>query len=493
MVAYIKSFRGQDYLVPPRLTDLFEKDHVCYLVESLVDGLDFSDFDERYSGVGHPAYHPRIMLKLLIMASVDSIRSSRRIAKSAQQDVVYIFLAEKTQPDFRTISDFRKDNKELVKRVFLQINRFALERGLIDLSHLMVDGTTIKANANDDKNIDLKTIEKLEKYIDELIEEGIKVDEEEDEVYGERGMHQLPESLNTGEKRKRIVQEIVKEINNQNKTGREEIKENLHDLKQEIKNNGINKYSFTDPDSRFMLNKKGKIELSYNAQLVTDKNGMIVSNTVVQDCHDRHQLLPNIQQVEKSYGSLPTGTIITTDGLYLSPDITKLSKFDLYMPTYGMQKLTKNKFDKINFDYSEEKDIYICPMSKILEMKSITKDKTYGQILNYRCNDCKSCPHKKECCKDKSFRTITAFPHTKIVNRIKKKMQSPKGKKIYSLRKQTVELSFADIKHNKKFRNFLLRGIEKTKIEFNLACIAHNLVKINNKLRKNKRNQIIAS
>jgi len=495
-MAYIKSFRGQDYLVPPRITDLFSKDHACYLIQQITDGLDYEKFDDMYSGAGHPAYHPRIMLKLLLMASVDGMRSSRRIAKNAQENVVYIFLAEKTQPDFRTISDFRKNNKELMKSLFVFINKFALENDLIDLSYLMVDGTTIKANANNDKNLDLKTIEKLEKYIDELIEEGIKVDEKEDEVYGDRGMHQLPESLNTNEKRKMAVQNIVKEINKSMKKGKEEvqeIKEELQDIKKVMKEKGIKKYSFTDPDSRFMLNKKGKIELSYNAQLVTDRNGMIVSNDVVQDCHDRHQLLPNIANVEEYYGSLSSGTKISTDGLYLSPDITQLSKFDLYMPVYGMQKLKKNKFDKINFSYDEKKDIYKCPMNKILEMKSKTKDKTYGHVLNYRCNDCKSCPHKKECCKDKSFRTITSFPHTKIVNRIKKKMQSREGKNIYKLRKQTVELSFADIKHNKKFRSFLLRGIEKTKIEFDLVCIAHNIVKIHNKLRKNKGNQIIAS
>jgi len=178
-MAYIKSFRNQNYILPPNITDLFSENHVCYLIEQITDDLNYSEFDEKYAGAGHPAYYPRIPLKLLLMASVDGVRSSRRIAKQSSENVVYIYLSEKTQPDFRTISDFRKDNKKLLKNVFLQLNKFALEKGLIDLSHIFTDGTSVKANANNRKTIDKETLEKLSKYIDEVIEEGIKVDEEE--------------------------------------------------------------------------------------------------------------------------------------------------------------------------------------------------------------------------------------------------------------------------------------------------------------------------
>ena len=491
-MSYIKSYRNQNYLLPPKITDLFSKDHVCYLIEQITDSLDYSAFDVKYSGPGGPAYHPRINLKLLLMGSVDGIRSSRKIAKNAQENMVYIYLAEKTSPDFRTISDFRKDNKELVKNVFKQLNLFALEEGLIDLSHLMVDGTTIKANANDNKNLSKEVIEKLEKYIDKLVEEGIKVDEQEDKLYDNRGMHQLPEEFNSSEKRKQVVRKIVDEINNSMKEGDKEkvdqIKKGLQSLKKVMKERGLKKYSLTDPDSRFMLNKKGKVELSYNAQLVVDKNGLILSNDVVQDCEDRHQLLLNIARVEQDFGQLPEGTKVSADGLYLSKDIIVLDdqKFDLYMPVYGMVKENKNRFDKVNFKYDEENDQYICPEDKILKLKYRTKDRRYGSLLTYACADCQTCPYKRACSKNNDFRTITALPHDKLVNRIKEKMQTPEGKETYKLRKQTVEPAFGDIKHNKKLRDFLLRGVEKVKIEFDLGCVAHNLVRINNLIKGKK-------
>jgi len=152
-------------LLPPSLEDIISEDHVCYLIEQIAEQLDYSEFDKKYAGAGHPAYHPRINIKLLLMANVDGIRSSRRIANNAQENVVYIYLAERTNPDFRTISDFRKDNRDLIKNVFREVNMFALKHGLIDLSHLMIDGTTIKANANNQRILDRKTLDKIDKYI----------------------------------------------------------------------------------------------------------------------------------------------------------------------------------------------------------------------------------------------------------------------------------------------------------------------------------------
>lgn len=219
-MAYITSFKNQNYLLPLNITDLFSEDHACYLIEQIAEQLDYSEFDKKYAGAGHPAYHPRINIKLLLMANVDGIRSSRRIAKNAQENVVYIYLAEKTNPDFRTISDFRKDNRRLIKNVFREVNMFALEYGLIDLSHLMIDGTTVKANANNQRILDRETLRKLDKYIDKIIEEGIKVDDEEDKIYGERGMHELPEEFTGSERRKPIVRKIVNEINKSIKEGK---------------------------------------------------------------------------------------------------------------------------------------------------------------------------------------------------------------------------------------------------------------------------------
>ena len=148
-MSYIKSFPNQNYLIPPNLTDLFSEGHVCFLLEQIAGEMDYSEFDQKYAGAGHPAYHPRILVKLIVMAQVDSIRSSRKIAKAARENVVYIYLTEKTRPDFRTINEFRKANGKLIRNVFRELNTFAYEEGLMDLSHLSTDGTILEANSND--------------------------------------------------------------------------------------------------------------------------------------------------------------------------------------------------------------------------------------------------------------------------------------------------------------------------------------------------------
>lgn len=469
-MAYIKSFPGQDYLFPPRLTDMFSENHVCYLIQQITSELDFSSFDEKYAGAGHPAYHPRIPLKILLMAGVDGIRSSRKMAKSSCENAVYIYLSEKTIPDFRTISDFRKVNKDLLKQVSLHLTEFAIDKGLIDLSQLNIDGTTIKANANNKKNVAKETLDKLSRYIDEQIEEGIKVDDEEDKIYGDLGINQLPKDLDNEEKRKPFVKQMVDKINQamkeKNNEKVKEIKENINDIKEKLEEKKQGKYSPTDPDSRFMLNKKGGTELGYNSQLVVDKNGIIVYNDVVQEVVDKSQLVPNIDKLEKDIGKLPEGTKIVADpGYEKASAIKELDDrgFDVYVP--------ERETDKSKFYYDENTDVYISPNGEILRRTYTYFVKKYKRVMTvYRG------------IVDGEEREIHALPEHKVMFRIREKLKTDEGKHVFGLRKQTVEPCFGDIKENRKFRSFNLRGIEGVKNEFSLACTAHNLVRINNML-----------
>ena len=496
-MAYIQSYKNQNYLIPPKITDLFSENHVCYLIDKLADEMDYSEFDQKYAGAGHPAYHPRIMIKLLMMAHIDGMRSSRRIAKNSQENVVYIYLAEKTQPDFRTISEFRKENLKLVKSVFREVNTFALEEGMIDLSHLSPDGTIIKANANDFKTINKKKIEIIDKWIDRYLDEAIKVDEEEDKLYEERSIHEMPPGLIDPKKRETKVRELARKIKESMKQKDvkklEEIKEELHNVKHFMEENELNKFSFTDPDAQYMKSKKGRIELSYNAQLTTDKNGLIVANDVVQECDDRNQLLSGIEQVEQNHGTLPSGTIITADpGFENGPALAKLEErgFDLLVPGKNMGPETEpKKFAKANFTYDEEKNQYVCPEGKILTNRGKYMHSQYQReitIYSADFNDCQVCPNRQTCCKSQKKRVIHALPENAMFHRIRNKLETEEGKTIYAVRKKTVERSFGDIKHNKGFRRFLLRGLEKVKIEFNLVSIAHNLVMINNIMNKRR-------
>jgi len=158
----------------------------------------------------------------------------------------------------------------------------------------------------------------------------------------------------------------------------------------------------------------------------------------------------------------------------------------VYVP--GKNMLTEpKKFAKASFKYDEEKDIYLCPNDKPLSRRGKylhSQKKIPMTIYSAGLSDCRACLNRQACCKNQKKRTIHALPEDCLFHRIKKKLGTIKGKAIYNLRKQTVERSIGDIKYNKNFRGFLLRGLKKVKIELNLACIAHNLVLINNRLTK---------
>ena len=473
------------------------------MVERIVEGLDYSKFDMKYAGRGRPAYHPSVLLKVLLMGYMDSIRSSRRLAKNANESFVYVYLAERLSPDFRTICRFRAENPDIVQQVFSDICQFALEHKFLDLSHLLSDGSTIKANANKDVCINEKILKKIERNIDRWIKEGIKIDEEEDKIYGDRGYHELPGELCDPEKRNEIAKKIADEVNksmkkDHDKKKLEEIKK-IQDKHSVLKNflGDQKKMSFTDPDSRIMKNKKGNTEFCYNVQSVVDnKHQLIVGNSVTQDAHDRFSIEPNVKLVEEEFGLLPPGTKISFDaGCQKGTAIINLDKkgFDIYTPPYGSQK--KNPFAKINFEYDEQQDVYICPENKTLRNVGMTFNKKRNStdiIYKAELSDCRTCPKWGMCAKNSKARRIQALPSDKIMNRIKMKMQTEMGKDIYRNRKK-VEKAFGDIKENKGFRQFMLRGLEKVKTEWTLVCAVYNLRIIHNLLmtRKNELSKTI--
>src|SRR3989344_1748988 len=191
-MSYIQSFKGQTWLMPPNIEELIPEDHICFLVESFVESLDLSSFDQQYAGAGHPAYHPRVLLKLMVIGILDKVRSSRMLARSARENIVYMYLAEKLNPDFRTISDFRKNNPNLVKEAFKHTITLAKQEGLIDLSYLSTDGTKVKANASNKKMLTREELSFLLNFVDKELEEWSKQDVIEDDLLGNiRGTDQL--------------------------------------------------------------------------------------------------------------------------------------------------------------------------------------------------------------------------------------------------------------------------------------------------------------
>ena len=199
---YLPYDPGQQLLLPQALQEWLPEDHLAYFISDIVDQLDISEITARYEQErrGGPPYNPRMMVKVLLYGYCIGVASSRRMAQRLHEDIAFRVLAANNTPDFRTISDFRKDHLAALSGLFLQVLMLCCEAGLVKLGHVALDGTKVRANASKHKAMSYKRMKEREGQLSaevaELLRQAQEVDEEEDRRYGKdkRG-DELPEEL----------------------------------------------------------------------------------------------------------------------------------------------------------------------------------------------------------------------------------------------------------------------------------------------------------
>jgi transposase len=460
-MTYISSFKDQNWLLPPSIKQMIPQDHICFFVEEFVESLDFEGFDEINEGVGHPSYHPRILMKILLQGMLSRERSSRRLAQASYENVVFIYLAEKMNPNFRTICRFRRQNALFIKEAFKETISLASAHDLIDLSLICTDGSKVKANANNKSSLKREQLEQLDVLIDKIVDEDIKQDEIDKEIYGE-------EDKQRTNRDKKNLREIVKKYRkNKNK---ENFKDNFEKAKEEIKKDpNMQRVSMTDPECRMMQTKKQSYELSYNTQFTVDsKNQIIVANDVCQDRSDWNQLKPQIEQVKENI-ALKEETKVGADCGYSSGDNFKFledEKLEGFIPNQSKANEFEGKDQtqmQDNYEYDWDRNEIIIERVR-LKYFSTRKRKGKPYSLIYKSED------------NKIEKRVPIFFRERL--RMRDKMKTDRAREIYDLRKIVVEPIIGNIKENLGFREFRLRGLENAKIELNIASIAHNLKKI---------------
>jgi transposase len=427
-----KTFRpyeaDQAFLMPASLTDWLPADHLAYFVSDVVDELDLSAIMGRYAGEerGYPPYHPRMMVKVLVYAYCIGVPSSRRIARRLREDIAFRVIAANNTPDFRTVSDFRKDHLGALGGLFLQVLKLCQRAGLVKLGHVALDGTKMKANASKHKAMSYRRMKeqeaRLEAEVRALLEAAEALDEEEDRRYGsDRRGDELPEELAFREGRLKKIRQAREALEAEARV--EAGKAAGRGKKaQEAPRDGAQR-NFTDADSRIMPAPGGRdFVQAYNAQLAVDSaHQIIVAAKLTNQPSDRGQAQPMMEEVRANTGQLPDE--MSADAGYFSKEaVTTLSAMGL--------------------------DVYMPP--------------------------------------DKTRHTTTLPPAPRgripgslsVADRMRRKLRTKKGRKCYAQRKQLPEPVFGQIKQIRGFRQFLLRGIEKTGGEWQLICTGHNLLKL---------------
>jgi len=468
----------QRKLFATNIFDLLPHDHTCYVYEDIFEQLETSIVEDNYSLLGQNAYHPRLITAILIYSYSQGIFSSREIEKKCHEDLSFMFISHFNCPNFRVLSDFRKDNYEFFKDCFKQSALLAMEAGLASLGHVSLDGSKFKANTSKHKAMiygRLKAKEKeLTEEIEDLIGKAAKCDEEEDEEYEDKNGYEIPEELKIKEQRLAKIKEAKKALENREQElnpGKE-----IDDKKQ---------ISFADKEARIM-GKKGNFDYSYNGQISVDEdNQIIVGQHLTQNANDKQEVEPALKEIKETTGDLPDK--MSLDNGYMSGD--NLESFDgkdidVYIATGKGEKKdqrpiddSKRKINKSDFSYDEDRDCFICPAGNTLELKRESNDgKRVYQAVKAECD---SCPYRARCGSSKrgNSRTIITDNKEPLRQKMNEKMEQQSSKQIYKKRKKIVEPVFGQIK-NSGFRGFSLRGYEKGSGEFSLACAVHNFKKI---------------
>lgn len=257
----------QDFLLPPSLRDWLPEKHLAYFVSDVVDQLDLGPIHAVYEKEmrGQPPYDPRMMTKLLVYGYCVGVYSARKMQRRLVEDVAFRVLAAGNQPDFRTISDFRKIHLQTLEGFFEQVLRITLEAGAMKLGRVALDGTKMKANASKHKAMSYERMKEQEQRIAEQVREMLAkaeaTDAEEDERYGkDKTGDEMPEELQRRETRLRRIREAMKALEERAKAEAEAAGKQAAETEPKAKA----QYNFTDPESRIMKSNEGFVQ-AYNA------------------------------------------------------------------------------------------------------------------------------------------------------------------------------------------------------------------------------------
>ena len=468
--------QNQSYLLPPSLADCLPKDHICFVINNIVDGLDLVPVEKTYSDIGASAYPPGALIKVLFLAYIQGIRSSRKIEDNLCQDISFRYLSGNITPDHGTINLFRRSHLVNLKDIFAQMIALADGMGMIDLADISLDGTKIKANAGNGKTVNLKQIDDYKKYFEKVMRQADEIDDAEDKKFGSgRGYNAMPAHL-VDPKQRQVALEAAKKKLEKLKEAEKRIKEKQEQAasKEEKKFRRNSTTNLSDPDANLLKMKDETFKVGYNAQIAASGQ-FIAAYDLNNDPTDTRNLPGMIAQTENN--SKKKVKIIKADSGYFSKDNIKYlenKSIDSYIPPQ------KNSSANGAFKYDEAKDEFVCGQGKRLVFKRMDRGaKQYWGI------ECGNCPKLTECTKMKRKSFNYDFELARISNEMRQKLETQKGKAKYGERMAEVEPVFGDIKHNQGFVSFLCRGRAAALTELGLACAAHNLVKIFHYIKSN--------
>ena len=469
----------QHALFPGNVFDLLAEDHDCFLFRDLFEQLDTTALESQYSPQGQRTYHPRKVPGILIYGYSHGVFSSRQLEKRCREDLGFMYIAGMNCPNFRVLSDFRKNNADFFKSCFKQTVQLALRMKLASLGHVSLDGSQFKADSSKHKAMSYKHLKAKEaalmNEVEALIAQAGRCDAEEDAAYREKTGYELPADLRFKEHRLKTIRQAKAAL--EAREAELNPDQAIDDKKQ---------ISFADTEARIM--GKGKdFAYRYNGQISVDSDHqIIVGRHLSQNANDQQEVGEALEAIKSATGDQLPEKMSLDNGYHSGANLQALeaAEIDSYVSVGQGEADAADKDEdnqgqlrKIHFIYDEGTDCFHCPGGHRLQLKQANP--SGKRVYQAEQSDCATCPCQKRCCRSTTgqARTLTTDDKESLRQAMRDKMAAPEAKAVYRRRKAIVEPVFGHIK-NGGFRGFSLRGKEKVAGEFSLVCAAHNLKKM---------------
>jgi transposase len=456
--------RDQIMLLPRSIDEYVGAEDTVRYVDAFVDELDLSAMEDAYSELGRPGFSPGVMVKILLYGKMRGMRSSRELARAVRENVRFMFIASGEQPDFRTISLFRKRFCRELSGLLRQTIDVGLREGLINLEHVTVDGTVIRAYAGRRSFRRAEQLRALEAALERSFEKDIEMDEREDEERGDDdGEGMLPTDLRDRERLRAKVKAALEQ-------------EAEVEQKRKHKGKNIRQISLTDPECRYIQSHEGR-QPSYNGQVAVDvESRLVVGGYATNAVSDNGELPELLANIEANTGKNPK--VLSADrGYSLKAGLAELKerRIDGFIP----QREEKSAyFKQEDFCYDEDAETYRCPNNRVLHYRGDVKHKR-KQWRKYVCEDCAGCPVARQCMQnDGSRRTLHISIYSGLYYEMREKTRTALGRRMARIRASTVEPTFGHIKANRKLRQFYFRGRAMVDAMWKLELASYNIEKL---------------
>ncbi|MBV9787655.1 MAG: IS1182 family transposase [Chloroflexi bacterium] len=458
--------RLQTLLLPESLDDYVGPENPVRFIDSFVDGLDLTvaGFGRvQPKETGRPGYAPADLLKLYIYGYLNRIRSSRRLEAETHRNVEVIWLLRHLKPDFKTIADFRRDNRKAFRPMFREFVLLCRQLELFGRELLAVDGTRIKAVNNKDRNFTRASLAEFIRLADAKLDDYLQrldtSDAAEQSAGGSR-VQNLSEKIAAVRERRARCQEMLAKLE---RTGADQI-------------------SLTDPESRAMA-AHTHVAVGYNVQVAVDtKHKLIVEQQVTNQVLDMGLLTETAEPAKQILGAEQIA-VVADRGYFKIEDIEACEKAGMepYVPRPQRgPSVRAGLFRKDEFAYDAKTDTVICPGGQRLSPYSSSVLRGLKKINYVNKQACRDCPLRSRCTNN-SFRYLSRMENEAVLDRMQARLAL--RPQVLAQRRETVEHPFGTIRQWMNQGAFLMRGLEKVRGEFSLTALAYNLRRVLNIVR----------